>query len=298
MVLAACGIGAGGGEQPDVPVPTVTSATSGPIPPVTLGAAGLPLDVHSGTDAQNDVIDRAVGLLTQECMRAKGFDYAIPENGSAGRGDRLRKGGYGITDRAQAALHGYRDPNVAFVDSSGKVQLPPGMREESPQEQEASYLVALRGAVDGPLTDDKGRFKPVGCLYESLYKIYDYQAAESRADLDLPGRLAAEANDRAARHPQVTAGVAAWSECMRAKGFNYANPQEPLNATWSDKSAEVATALADIACKEHTGLVTTWLSAISGYQHELIDRNASALAELKKINDEQVKRAEQVLAGR
>ncbi|TCO62841.1 hypothetical protein [Actinocrispum wychmicini] len=303
VLLAACGNGGGGSAEvsggSDIPVPPVSSGATGPIPPAVLGVAQLPLSVYSGTNAQNDILDRAVELLTQTCMRGKGFDYKVVDPAS-GAQKTLVKGDYGITDKAQAAVNGYRDPHVVSVDSSGKVHTPPGVTAETGPAESPDYMIALEGSATGPLSDGQGRIKRAGCRNEALFTIHDYDNTRARADLDLPGRLADEANQRAARHPEVTAAVNAWSSCMKGKGYRYSTPQEPMNTKWPDKPSaeEIATALADISCKEQTGLVTTWVNTIVAYQRELIDRSAATLAELKKITDEQVKRAEDVLAGR
>jgi hypothetical protein len=85
---------------------------------------------------------------------------------------------------------------------------------------------------------------------------------------------------------RYTRVVSAWSKCMRSKGFDYETPLAPLgsesrlNGTWP-KSAEIATATADVDCKISTNLVGMAVAVEAAYQAEYIGENQSQLREYR-----------------
>ena len=78
------------------------------------------------------------------------------------------------------------------------------------------------------------------------------------------------------------AGVAAWSACMKDKGFSYDSPLAAIgDAAWRGAAtvspAQIATASADVACKVSTNLVGIGVAVQSAYDQQYIDAHGTEL---------------------
>lgn len=73
-----------------------------------------------------------------------------------------------------------------------------------------------------------------------------------------------------------------WSECMQDKGFHYqtvvdASVAFPRKAGVPASAREIATAIADVACKRQTNLVGIAVAVQSAYDQQYIEKHRSAL---------------------
>ncbi|MCS7475881.1 hypothetical protein ACFFQW_00020 [Umezawaea endophytica] len=242
--------------------------------PVLVASADLrlPLDEYLLSPGQLRELGRARVAMTRECMRGAGFDFPPAEErvdvGLTSWNERR----YGITDEALAAVDGY---GLGARDPAARPSTP---RPEPTPEQRA----ALEGA-DGCIERveaGQGRDEPSG------------------VDRELPLRLANESFTRSRGAPRVRAVVEAWSECVRARGFD---STDPLALASDDRfagpvtPAEVAAATADVECKRSTNLVGTWFAEERSIQRDLVAANRAALASVREANAADVDRARRAL---
>jgi hypothetical protein len=117
-------------------------------------------------------------------------------------------------------------------------------------------------------------------------------------DSELPGRLSAQAAELTQGDSRVVPVLAEWSRCMAGQGFQYKTPMEPPKAKWPvpPGASEIATAVADVTCKQKTNLPGVWLAVEHGYQQALVERNAAALKELDDAWQQVIRNADEVIA--
>ncbi|MBO8148652.1 hypothetical protein HND25_19930 [Rhodococcus erythropolis] len=113
--------------------------------------------------------------------------------------------------------------------------------------------------------------------------------------------LASGSYQRMVNDSRVMKSFAEWRTCMEGKGFHYASPQNANDdPRWSGDVAseeEIATATADVACKQQTDLVSTMATVETAYQQRELEANAEVLAKVKDAIDIKIKNAQSVLAG-
>jgi hypothetical protein len=262
-----------------VAVLTVAGCASTPADepaPVLLDSVGLhlPLDDYLPSQEDLDTMGRARILWLRECMRKSGFDFPpLPARHEVGlRSWNERR--YGITDADLAARDGYglgeRDPATQ----------PPTPTPSPTPEQ----LSALTG--------------PDGCV--ALTEARQRQNSPAGADPDLPQRLAKESFTRSQRTPSVRAVLASWSECMRARGHDYADPLAAASDnrfTGPVTPHEIAVAAADIECKRTTNLVGVWFSAERELQLDQVRAHSAALGEVRQANTAELDLAHQTVGS-
>ncbi|MFD9895653.1 hypothetical protein ACFWY9_40450 [Amycolatopsis sp. NPDC059027] len=292
LVLAAsCAAGPSGtpdaGSLPEPAVP------ANPAPaPADPAAVHLPLDPYVRLAAgRQETLDKAGVILTTKCMREKGFDYKTDDapGGGKAKGDSVPLPAYGINDLAQAKESGYSPPGTGTLQSLGEqgVKLP--TLDDAVQKHGAAWVKALYGFAP-PENEGSG-----GCFEASVVHVPEYD----KLDKELAGRLAAQAAERAQGDSRVVAVNAAWSACMAESGYAYKSPEEPRKQKWPAprSSAEIATAVADVTCKQRTNLPGIRFAVESGYQQALLEKNAPALNQLRDTWQLVVKAAEQIVAN-
>ncbi|PTM99475.1 hypothetical protein [Streptomyces sp. VMFN-G11Ma] len=226
----------------------------------------LPIEAYMPTKAQSALISSSRDELIDACMAKAGFpDWTpAPDLPQVG-GKTLTDWRYGIHDAALAAKRGYH-PDAG--------------------EQRAYDQAIDAGAVDESKAD-KGTLR--GCVSQ-----VDGQVPESSAQADLVQQIDGESYTQSATDPRVKAVFAQWSSCMKDKGFTYATPMDANNDdafgdmnTVTDK--EIATATADITCRDKYQVAKTWFSAEVTLQQTAIaahqDELDQVVAETKTIVD-------------
>jgi hypothetical protein len=259
-----------------------TPPAAPPTTPTPTGGAEpvLPLDAYVLSPQEAERVARTHRALLTRCLRPFGLTLPQPDRGSppdpAGVPPQGRNGRrYGITDVASARVWGYRLPPAT------------GRPSASPAVTADPLLHVLSG--DGYRIVRGLRVPDGGCHAEARRQLA--AAAPPAADMFLAQRLSVQSHAGSRASPSVSAAFGAWSECMRTRGYDYADPlavagdpafRGPVSTD------EVTTALADIACKQTTRLVAVWTAAETRIQLDQISRHAAALAAIRRANDGQL----------
>lgn len=247
------------------------------------------MQAYLPTDEDQQQLSQAKKVLVGDCMAGFGFTWTpapdLPKVGPK----TLTDWRYGIHDMDLARERGYKPDALEQADYDAAVN---------------------KGAVDGGTADDAaaraldGRTKEVGgkkvpeggCVGEANRKI-NAGAAESRAAID----LANGAFIKAKQDPEVVKAFADWSACMKKAGYSY---KEPLDASDDSRfsgpevsSEEIATATADITCRDRTDVARLWFTAEAALQKQAIDDNAEQLEENRKAMDAAVREAAKTSTG-
>jgi hypothetical protein len=323
LVLAALGAGCAPGVEPEDTEPSIG-------PPARLERPAevvLPLDAYVPTKQEYVTILRAVWKLTSSCVSRFGARYTASEELLAADVpplDRLNERRYGLFSAEAAARSGYAATSGEVTQgeaTKGEVTqgaVTPGevtkgevTRDEraagrgdsvgwDPTANEKFLVVGqtaeFAGAREMP-KDVNGKPLPAdGCTGEAWRKLAD--GARPPADPRLAEQLRLRAYDRAENDSRVRSAVSAWSACMAKRGHTYTSVWEPNDAPWPDPpgASEIATATADVACKNETNLVGIWYTVEKAYQQRAVDRNAEALAVVKDYLRAQARNAATVLA--
>jgi hypothetical protein len=265
--------------------------------PRVLDPAGLrlPLEEYQFSDAQWARVTSAQQILATACMRRFGLRYDPVENAGRSpvrsRTDRR----YGLADPGQARAHGYQLP----ADSTGPVSRP------ALSDDQVTVLEG-RSVGHGPERSPapvRHRGKPVpegGCMGEARRALVRDGAvgeAEAVRRIDTASVL------RAMEDPRVRSAFDRWSACMEKRGHAYDDPWQAIN----DKAfrgpgvtpREIATAVADVACKRETNLVGVWYAVDAAYQRRMLAAaGARRLEALKERKRGQLAAAGHVLAAR
>lgn len=231
--------------------------------PVLLAATHLqlPLDRYLLSVPEQQRLGAARVVLLNACLRRQHRPAVLDMPRPVGpRSWNERR--YGITDLATAEAYGY-----------GLGDRDPGRLRQRP-----------RTAVPGVcLTGVQRRLEPVPL-----------------ADPLLAQRLSAESYGRSRADTRVRSVISAWSRCMRTSGYSYDDPLQPGGdpRLSGGGAAAVATATADIACKQKTNLVGVWFSVEAGYQRREIAANRPALETIRQAHARQLAAAQLVPPAR
>jgi hypothetical protein len=252
----------------------------------------LPLEAYMETYPETVTIGTAVDKLTERCMARYGFTVRFPPRGTTpppNYDDSNMGRRYGITDPDHAAKFAYTAGDEG--------------QDAAPQPQLSKAAIAVLSGRTGAEPDApkapstyQGKAVPDGgCTAEAAREI-----DADRLDVSLTGRLDAASLDKSQADPGVQRAVAAWSACMKGKGYTIDTPLKAAGLApyvhgrpVSRGAIQVATT--DIACKEQTGLVKTWFGVESAIQREQVEQNQLALQTQRDTITAVVKAATAVL---
>ena len=229
--------------------------------------AALPLDAYvDNSPADGNLLIEVNGLLTQQCMKGKGFSYrpATP----SGTASTAPAPVYGITDLRQATSYGYG----GAPSGTGKASGVPSITQQLAVHG-AGWVIALYGGN----YDGQHPAAALGCVDSAADPLYE--SAYGTIDRSIVGELGSDALNRTEADPRIVALFQAWSSCMSARGFNYPDPMHAAGQRWPAlaSATERATAVADVRCKQSTDLARIFSTADAGYQQQLIAQNKAAL---------------------
>jgi hypothetical protein len=262
--LAACG------TPGTSTAPSGKSTTLPPLPatPPASGAAAtvaLPLDAYQPSVTDQSKLQLAVHNLASRCAARQGFTLPQPTQLSntmsalaiPGSGQGYN---FGLTSMSWAERYGYHHstPVVGPAGKGGILQQKPAM---SPAEQQVNEA----------------------CVTE----VYRETGIPSSPQWYFAESLAIQTYTQSLSDPRVLGVFAAWSLCMKAKGYNYATPMKaeegiPENgsqsgagqwATPAPTPEEIQTAVADVACKQQANVVALWSSVLAAYQNTAISKD-------------------------
>ncbi|GGP93785.1 hypothetical protein [Streptomyces melanogenes] len=270
--------------------------SSTPRPPTIGPAAAVtspdqihrPIDRYTLSVADARILHRGVQIAIAHCMQQFGFPPApgpAADMAAAAAQIRSRSAVYGFFAPQTAAQHGY----------SAHHTLPPEAAVPAPADQ----VKVLQGVLPDGTVATTFRGMPIpkgGCTQAGL--------AEVGGDPPLPldtSPLPDHGPRVPATDPRLAAVDAAWSKCMASRGYHYATPVDAIadprwRASRTTTPDEIATATADIACKQATNLVGIAIAVESAYDDQYISSHADALRVYDRTSHSNVQKAAAVLA--
>ncbi|MFD8756434.1 hypothetical protein ACFV0O_36480 [Kitasatospora sp. NPDC059577] len=294
LSVAGCGSTATGAAAVPVigPVPTITAVEQ----------ISRPIDRYLVTPQQVTTLQSAANELNEKCMREFGLPPVatglIGFDDQALRYDRTHAPLYGFFDPAQAAVSGYdRVPAAAPGGPAGSSSPP------SPEAMTVEHGVDQAGKA---VSAYGGKSVPAGgCKGEGA------RGTGGALPLPDPQALPDHGPKVPTDDPRVRAVFAAWSSCMRAKGYRYATPQDVLADTGllpttreqdgvvsvRHSAEELKQAVDDVACKLSTNLVGISLAVQSAYDTQYIEGHGPALDDYRRTVEDRVRAAERILQG-
>jgi hypothetical protein len=284
-----------------VPPPTsspITPHSVTAIPHVDSGTGlKLPSEAFNPTATERNLVIDASQKRIAVCMS----EYGLTWKAAPGRMpqinqlDRL----YGVSDLDVARSRGYHLPPEYRVSPLGDHRQPGPVldRTMSPAE-----LLVLTGSPTGEeTTASPGTFNG---------KQLPFGGCGARARLEVTGvdqidptfladSITVKAWQESKTHPQVVAVIAEWSRCMKTAGYDFPTPLEVESPAWSlhgpVTEAEIATAVADVRCKQQTNLIGIWFAVESDYENQIIPQHLDDLQRIKAAWTDAARRAAQIL---
>lgn len=237
----------------------------------------LPLDAYKMSRRELAIYDTAVDVITQGCMRARGFDWWIPDRTRVRPSFNVRR--YGVIDLEVTGKFGYH--------------LPPDPLSQALQRRDATLPEEMRSALVGSEGSE-------GCL----------QTAAERLSIDVPDAdyalvtdLDFKSLDTSVADDAMMRSNTAWHTCMSRAGYpNYDSPNDAISdERWNLDNPtipklEVDVATSDVRCKLKVGMIDTWLAVETRIQQNVIARHATALAVVAAANRRYLANALDVIA--
>jgi hypothetical protein len=250
----------------------------------------LPLDYYRPTPQQSSTIETAREILVSNCMRRFGFSTPVRRNIPVGpQPNKL----WGISDEDDVATYGYHpDPKL----------FPPRPDESSLPVPSAAEEQVFSGV--GPRSYNSQTIPKGGCTGDAAIKLgFDVTVTgEGNEMKEFVIGLANQADDKARTDQRTLDLWSRWSACMRKSGYDYGGPWDANNdPAWGaggdvPSQHEIATATADLRCRNSMNFIGLSDAIETAYQKQIIDQNAEALATEKAKVDQRVKVATQLVA--
>ncbi|MEU5583320.1 hypothetical protein ABZ791_37900 [Streptomyces huasconensis] len=228
----------------------------------------LPVEAYIPTAEQARLVTTTRDQLIDTCMSTAGYDdwEPAPELPELG-GKTLTDWRYGIHDARLTAERGYHPAEA---------------------EQKAYDEAMEAGAVDESGADDATLR---GCVAKADGKVPDPQPPA------VVQEISGAAFEKSQKTPEVTAVFAKWSSCMKDKGYD--SYKQPLDASDDPRFAnpdkvtaqEIATARADISCRDRYGVARTWFDAESKIQRAEIAKHMDEFDDVAAATREAITKA-------
>ncbi|NKQ25165.1 hypothetical protein [Streptomyces galbus] len=246
------------GDPEDTAPQAQSASRPGPLAEVahaTIGDPGdpatwrLPIESYMPTMQQARLVSSTRDELIDQCMDDSGYPQwqPAPDLPSLG-GTTLTDWRYGIHDAGLASTRGYHP--------------------------DAGQQKAYDDAMEAGAVDESGA--PDSAVRSCTAKI-DGQVPPAQP-ADIVQRVSGEAFTESEKDPTVVAAFAKWSACMKAKGYDYDKPMDANeDPRFTDPgqvtATEIATAKADIACRDQYNVTRTWFDAESRIQRDKIAKH-------------------------
>ncbi|MFJ5777717.1 hypothetical protein [Streptomyces sp. NPDC093094] len=291
LVLSGCSSsdqGPGRTRSEDAPpvdfkTPPAVSAT-----PTMRSSASLelPLEAYAWTDSEERTRRQGEDLLAADCMRGHGFDLAPRP---AYRGDKALRDArrYGVSDPDSASRFGYR------LDPAARGPKPP---EENYSPAESLVLFGPQEGQGSRKSADGKAIPKGGCWGQALRDLASDGPEVDPSDEEFADQLAVFTYQASQKDPRVKKVFAAWSACMKEKGYDYRGPMEAGDDTSFQNSdtvsrREIQVAEADVACKREHNLIGVWYAVEVAYQERAVEQNQQQLDTLKQRKEAILKAA-------
>ncbi|MFD5200647.1 hypothetical protein ACFWM7_10945 [Streptomyces sp. NPDC058375] len=249
----------------------------------------LPIQAYLPTDQEQAQLSQAKKILVSDCMKEFGFNWTpapdLPRIGPK----TLTDWRYGIHEMALAKERGYKPDakEQEVYDEAVKRGAVDGATADGPETK------ALNGGID----EVEGKKVPKDGCVGSANREIDVETLQARTALGLANAAFLEAKEDSG----VVKAFASWSACMKRSGYDY---KQPLDASDDTKfqapevsPEEVATATADITCRQKTDVAWIWFQAEAALQKSAIDAHAEELSAEGKRIDAAVRNASKIVKG-
>ncbi|MFI9783596.1 hypothetical protein ACIHEI_08845 [Kitasatospora sp. NPDC051984] len=272
-------------------MPSSISAT-----PTAAGPDGhiLPIAKYLISPDEDRRIQAARTALVGSCMKRFGFDYSPPQISE--KPDLMTRR-YDLTDAQSAAVRGYH--REMSPGSGGEVPSPQGLSPEmqlvlgngkmAPKTSSATPMPSTT-AVNG-MTVPEG-----GCFGEADDKLM--AGGGLVQDQPLADEINGRNYEKSLSDSRVRDVFHRWSQCMEKKGYTYGTPVDAVSDNrWRTASAsevEIATAKADVECKQQTNVVDVWFTVEAEYQTADVQSNSRPLQQVRNAIDVAVANAAKV----
>lgn len=272
----------------------------------------LPLDAYQLNDSQRAQLTRATDLLISKCMKRFGMRYEFLRQEPLTSIDSSKARLYGVTDERTAALHGYHAPG-AKAKEARKLQADAIHAAMSPTELfvfggtrgERGQRIGS-GQKNTPPTASPGKVggqdvPPGGCSGEAGRAIYGARGIIGGVGLtSFADQIASDSYSRSLADDRVRGVFGKWSVCMKKKGYNYPDLKSLMAEPWATPAPtrkEIATAMADVACKAEVNVVGVWSAVHAAYQQAALEKNQVSLGKAKKDLDLALRNASQIITA-
>lgn len=250
--------------------PAIDDAAEPPIGriPQLLSTASLhlPVEEYLPTAEQNDRLARAQVALVKACLARFGIAYTVTPVPSGQFGPvSLVDRRYGISDLELARGFGYglgpRDPARMARPK------PPDIGADGENVLSGQGRSVVHGLA----------VPPRGCIGEADRSL----TPQTSADLRKGSQLQFDSFTRSRNDSRVRKVFKAWSACMAAAGYQYADPlaaaaDPAFSGQFDEHQRDVAAA--DIECKTSANLVGVWFTVEAAYQTRAIAADPTGFA--------------------
>ncbi|MFE5549607.1 hypothetical protein ACFQ71_38210 [Streptomyces sp. NPDC056534] len=277
FAITACG--SSYSENPEPPLGEVKRVNSG-------SDISLPLDAYDTTAEERAALQKVYDLFGIACMKKKGFKVTMPERRTESS-ESVYGRRYFIVRMDEAARFGYRPARMMENDQEKIKNMKTGL--ESP--------AAHKAWTDQDPDDNSNPNKATGCGAAALPVVDKGVGKDSDIVIH---NLSSESWHRSEQDSRMQAVFKEWSSCMATSGFTYTTPIESNNdKRWHGEVTplEIATAKADVSCKQKSNLAGLWLAVETAYQERQIEENAEALRVRRAVWDIRMRNARQALGG-
>lgn len=277
LLLAGCG----GDESTDR-----DEAELGAVPVVAApDQISLPFDAYRLTTDEDRLNGQAYVLLVQDCALGYGVpvDMVPPNNPPTNNHKR-----YGLFDERAAATEGY----------GGTFEEGPAEDRSASVERTPDQRLVIAGPMEGepgPKTLSSGQEVPEGGCAAAAEKTLGTPES-GLPDVEAMGW---QTFQDATNDSRVAEVMEAWSDCMADAGFEYDSIWDANDVHWPDPPTtdEIATAQADVTCKQETNLVGVYVAVEAAYQREVIEAYPGEFDALAKWRDARLKNISAALSS-
>ncbi|MFJ8631062.1 hypothetical protein [Streptomyces sp. NPDC093568] len=266
------------------------SGPTAPKPTAEVLSLVLPFDAYELSHEESFTVAKARDLLIRSCMRRRGHDWKTLDY-PAHVDDLKNRRRYGVIESEVARIFGYHaTPEILSAAND--------VTERRKERDEQLGPDAVKAAYN----------EKNGCGYQANDFL---QRDGANADYDDFNKLSSGLLDRAKKQPEVVAALRGWESCMRKKGYTYRTPDEAIADPrwWTEKSAaetadqasrkeEIATAVADVRCKQRTRLVKVLYATESRLQRQAVAHRHTYFEQLASAKAKNLRHARDVIDGR
>lgn len=284
LLAAGCSSPSQKAEQPKTgAIAKITNAS---------GIKPLPLDAYTLNQQQYLDTLNAQRVLARRCMTQYGIDWhgsdVIDPAPVGQKLDTL----FLIIDENRASQYGYHSPDDHSKDGSGG-----GKKSETGGDPTPVEKSVFTGTYKGP--DINGHSVPKGGCNAVVEAELTKGGTPGVGIFDAANVMLGP-YQQSKSDSRVQDAFGSWSTCMKGKGYAYKSPEDAVNdPAWRSPQpspTEIATARADVACKQQTNVVGIWYAVLTAYENRYIEQHAEDLAKVKQQVDATLRNSATILA--